>query len=114
MPFLQPVSATMTHADVTVVLAPAAPLVTANATCPDKVPPALCSTFELQARSDLSWHQAAGKIAGMAVSVGGAVPITEATKSNPVSGVRYGYSTWPVLPLYTNDGMPVFPFILEV
>ncbi|XP_065177666.1 sialate O-acetylesterase-like [Sycon ciliatum] len=84
-----------------------------NATCMEKVPPQECSTFEFQAASDKSWHMADSvSILDNKITVTGVVPGTTAVQAHPVSGVRYAYSTWPVMTLYTAADLPLLPFTM--
>eukprot|EP00117_Sycon_ciliatum_P049925 scpid15436/ scgid35319/ Sialate O-acetylesterase; Sialic acid-specific 9-O-acetylesterase; Yolk sac protein 2; Sialate O-acetylesterase small subunit; Sialate O-acetylesterase large subunit len=86
-----------------------------NVTCPVGVPPASCSSFQLQSRSDQSWHDAPDVVMlGENVAVSGSVPFTAQTKLHPVSGVRYGFSDWPVLMVYNAVGLPAVPFSIEL
>ena len=85
-----------------------------NATCPTGVPLTSCTTFQVQARSDNSWHAGKEEQVGENIVVTATVPIDSTSELHPVSAVRYGYSDWPVLTVYNNEKFPGVPFSIEI
>lgn len=86
-----------------------------NVTCPDAVPPASCSAFEFQSSHDMSWNAAEHvEMLGENIAVMGMVPGSAESAQHPISGVRYGFSDWPLLSIYNSVGLPAVPFNISV
>jgi len=77
-----------------------------TAQCPQGVPPNLCVGAEI-GLSDGTWVAATESI-----SSGNYYFSASSVKSSlKVTGVRYGYSIWPLISLYNKEGLPSPPYL---
>lgn len=69
-----------------------------------------CAGWELQSDGDGSWHAAQG----VRVENGSAVVMGAPPGLRGVAGVRYAWSAWPALSLFSTSGLPALPCALDV
>jgi sialate O-acetylesterase len=69
-----------------------------------------CSGWELHSGADGRWHSAQGVI----IENGTAVVMGAPPGLQVVVGVRYAWSAWPALSLFSTSGLPALPCALDV
>ena len=69
-----------------------------------------CAGWELQSEADGRWHSALG----VRVENGTAVVMGAPPGLRGVAGVRYAWSAWPALSLFSTSGLPALPCALDV
>jgi sialate O-acetylesterase len=79
-----------------------------QASCPSQVPSNTCANWEVQL-SDGNWY-AASNVASSTMTNDITVTLTLPSSSLTVKGIRYAYAIWPLITLFSAEGLPVVPF----